>query len=240
MQQQARADQSDSQIAANSPAQPAGRSLVEAIRNPQERFNAWSHLAAAGLSLVAMPLLLATARPVMVPAALIYSLSMIGLFLSSAAVHTARSAQTVARLESWDRALIYLLIAGTYTPPVQALLEPGWQVAIMIAIWAQAVIGVGLALIPKKRPLPRVLSTGLYLLMGWTLLLCIGQIWAAIDAVQAFFMLAGAISYSIGACIFAFRWPDVGAKQGFGYHGLWHLLVIAGATFFYLFVLSLV
>jgi hemolysin III len=220
--------------------QPKKRTLLRAVLKPAEPFNAWSHLAAALLSLAAAtPILLANARAAMIPASIIYSLSMIGLFLSSGALHTARSDETIARLENWDRALIYLLIAGTYTPPVQALLSSGWRMAILITIWGQALIGIVMVMIPRKKPLPRVLSTGLYLLMGWTLLLCIGQVWAATTTTQAFYMVAGAISYSVGAIVFAFRWPNPAPKH-FGYHGIWHLFVIAGATFMFLFVLSLV
>jgi hemolysin III len=213
----------------------AGRGVLSDLAAPKEPFNSWSHLAAALVTLLMTPWLLTAVAPGRVLGMLTLVSGMVGTFLCSALTHAARDGGAEARLERWDRSFIYVLIAGTYTALSQAALPPAWAAAIIVAIWILAALGV--ALVWSKLEVPRWLSTGLYVLMGWTVLICIGKLWSALTATQLVLLLAGGLSYTIGAVIYVLRRPDPWPSR-FGYHGIWHLMVVAGAGAFVALVVS--
>lgn len=220
-------------IPARDTERPGG--LLRDLAAPKEPFNSWSHLAAALATALLAPWLLASMATGRILGMATLFCGMIGTFLCSALTHAAHDVADEKRLERWDRSFIYVLIAGTYTPLCQATLSPGWAAAIIAAIWIQA--GLGVALVWSRLVLPRWVSTGLYVLMGWTVLACIGKLWAVLTALQFGLLLGGGLSYTVGAVIFALRRPDPWPGR-FGYHGIWHLLVVVGAGAFLALVIS--
>ena len=211
-------------------ARQSRRVLWRDLLAPKEPFNSWSHLAAAAITVVLSPWLLwIAATPSRIAAMSTLLVGMLGTFTCSALTHALHAQQDEARLERWDRTFIYVLIAGTYTPLCLVVLSPGWSLSIIVAIWTQAALGVGLCW--SRWALPRWLSTGLYVVMGWTLLLCIGHIWRVLLPYQRALLLLGGLSYTVGALIYVLRRPDPWSQR-FGYHGIWHLLVVLGAGSF--------
>ena len=224
------------QVAAPQAVSLHGSLWQQLLLNPAEPFNAWSHLVGACVALVGGVLLLIGARAELWPALVLYGLAMVGLFSFSALTHAVHEPALARYFELWDRSMIYLVIAGTYTPVVQLTLSGRMRVLVLVAIWLQAAIGIALTLSPLR--VPRVLSVGLYLAMGWTVAFFLPTLWAVVGALEAAALLAGGIAYSIGAVIYALERPNPWAGR-IGYHGLWHLWVLVGAGCFYLMVYRL-
>jgi hemolysin III len=144
-------------------------------------------------------------------------------------------------LENLDHYSIYLFIAGTYTPFVLSAISQVWQVPILIAIWTIAIVGILYTTFKRKLP-PRLRSravdTGIFVLMGWTLVIRINEVLFEVPRDAFHFLVAGGLAYSIGAVVYVIKRPKLFAGF-FGYHELWHVLVLIGAGFHYLMILSL-
>ena len=162
-------------------------------------------------------------------AALVFGLSLCALHLASTLYHAASEPATKARLKLFDHCAIYLLIAGTYTPfTLIGLRGPlGWK--LFIAIWSLAALGVMFKLFSKGRL--RLLSTFIYVAMGWLVLLAIRPVMAALDTWTFGWMLAGGIAYTAGT-LFYHR-PAMRHS-----HAVWHLFVIAGGACHFVAVLA--
>ncbi len=141
--------------------------------------------------------------------ALVYGLGLIGMLAASAAYNLARPGRAKARLRRLDHAMIFVMIAGTYTPFVLNVLEPRLGLTVCGLVWALAVAGVGLKLGWYHR-VERV-SLALYLGMGWLLVLFIRPIIAGLSAELLALLLAGGVVYSLGSlmhtrCCTSPRW----------------------------------
>ncbi len=143
-------------------------------------------------------------------------------------------------LEDLDHIAIYLFIAATYTPFFLNAISSAWKYPLLIFIWVLALSGV---LYIKYRPfLPawtrsRFVYTGLYLLMGWTMLIRFGEISQNLSALKLTLLGLGAAAYTIGAMIYAFKRPNFFPGY-FGFHELWHIAVVFGIAFHFALVLS--
>ena len=157
----------------------------------------------------------------------IFALTMILLYLSSTLYHALRQTSAFKKLfRVIDHTMIYLLIAGTYTPFTLGVLPGAWGWTLFGIIWGLAAIGVLLKVFNKiGHP---VLSTGLYLVMGWIILIAIEPMYAKVPAPGLIWLLAGGISYTAGVAFFA---TDARLRYG---HSVWHLFVLGGTTCHYL------
>ena len=157
---------------------------------------------------------------------------MIELYTTSALYHIIH--WSLERRRFWralDHSNIFILIAGTYTPLCFNILS-GWiRVALLVAIWLLAVIGVVFTLFPYALRLPRWINAGLYVLMGWIALLALPAFLAVLPWTFVAILLSGGLLYTIGAIIYARRWPNPSPRV-FGYHEIFHLFVIAGSIAF--------
>jgi hemolysin III len=162
-------------------------------------------------------------------AALVFGLSLCALHLASTLYHAASEPAIKARLKLFDHCAIYLLIAGTYTPfTLIGLRGPlGWK--LFIAIWSLAALGVVFKLFSKGRW--RLLSTLIYVAMGWLVMLAIRPVMAALDTWTFGWVLAGGIAYTAGT-LFYHR-PRMRHS-----HAVWHLFVIAGGVCHFVAVLA--
>ena len=123
--------------------------------------------------------------------------------------------------------MIFVLIAGTYTPVCLLALEGVWREGLLALIWGLALCGVLLKLLWMGAL--RWLSVMLYLGMGWVAVVAAPAIFQAIPAGGVAWILAGGLVYSVGALIYALKRPNP-IPGVFGFHELWHLFVIAGSA----------
>lgn len=206
----------------------------------REPFNALSHgvgvlLSVAGLVVL---LVLSGGEPWRTTAFAVYGASMVALYLASTAMHAVKAQPgVIRRLRILDHAAIFLLIAGTYTPLTLVSLQtvsPAWGWSLFGVAWGLAGLGVVFKLFWIHAP--RWLSTALYLVLGWMALVAIVPIWQALPAGGVAWLLAGGAFYSLGAVVYARKRPDPWPAV-FGYHGLWHLFVLAGSVCHFLLML---
>lgn len=206
----------------------------------KEPFNSLSHFAGIILSIVGLVLLVVFSygEPWRTTSFSIYGASLILLYTASTLLHSLKVGKVAERgLRLFDHAAIYVLIAGTYTPITLVTLQvdsAAWGWSIFGVIWGFALLGV----IFKAFWLgaPRWLSTLLYVLMGWLAVIAIVPIAKTMPFGGMFWMVLGGLFYSVGAVIYAIKKPDFFPKH-FGYHGLWHLFVLAGSICHFLMML---
>ncbi len=201
------------------------------IRRLREPANGLTHLAGALLSVVALVALVrlalgaGTIRHLV--AFVVFGLSLLGLYTASALYHTLPLGPIgVARLLRLDHMMIFVLIAGTYTPFCLVALRGGWRWGLLALIWGLALGGAVLKL--RWMHAPAWLSTTLYVAMGWAALLAAPAFLAAVPAGALVWVLAGGVVYTIGALIFALDRPRL-RPDVFGAHALWHLCVLVGS-----------
>jgi hemolysin III len=202
------------------------------IRRLREPANSLTHLAGAVLSLVALGALLTLAlragSPRHLVAFAIFGLSLVGLYTASALYHSLRLGPVgLDRLLRLDCTMVFVLIAGSYTPFCLIALHGGWRWGLLAAVWLLALVGSVLKV--RRMDAPVWLSTGSYVALGWVALLAAPAFAAAMPHAGLAWVVAGGIVYSAGAVIFALERPRL--RPGiFGAHALWHLFVIAGSA----------
>jgi hemolysin III len=188
----------------------------------------WSHAIACGVAMLSTIALCARggdeiARLLSVA---VYGASTILLFGASAAYHLgAWHGVRRAVLRSLDHSSIFILIAGTFTPFCVTLLTGTERMVVLALIWGLAGIGVASSILAPS--LPRGFSVGLYLVMGWLGLIPAPTVMHVLPASALALLVGGGLLYSVGAIIYARRWPDP-FPSIFGFHELFHLFVIAG------------
>jgi hemolysin III len=163
-----------------------------------------------------------------VVAYLIYGISLVLMFSSSAAYHLTRSSDRVMLiLRKLDHTAIYLLIAGSYTPMCLIFFEGFWRVGMLTIIWSMALVGIIVKLFVIKAP--RWVTAGLYLLMGWTCVMAVGEMIRTMPAGAFVWLILGGLFYTVGAVIYITRKLDF-KPDVFGFHEVWHIFVILGAA----------
>ena len=193
-----------------------------------------SHELAAVASLPAVAARLWSARgPTAVAAAAVYGATLVTLFSVSAVYHrrfwSLRARQVVGRL---DHSAIFLLIAGTYTP-LGLLVGPGAGHLALATVWIGAAAGIGLVV--GWAGLPKRLRAAIYVLLGWVVLPVLPALRHAVGDRGLALLFAGGAFYTVGAVIYGMRRPDPFPRT-FGFHEVFHLLVIAAAACHYLVV----
>ena len=135
-----------------------------------------------------------------------------------------------ALLQRLDRSMIFVLIAGTYTPFCLVLLGNGWGIPILSVVWGLAAVGIASkALHPAPR---RWFNLALYLGLGWIGLVAFAPIASAASSTVLAMLLAGGVVYTLGGVVHARRRPDP-FPGVFGYHELFHVLTaVAGLTYY--------
>lgn len=201
--------------------------LISRIKHP---FCSLSHWLGAVLALVGSVYLLAHAwgdTKAMVAFA-IYGFSLIGLYSASGLYHSIQcEGKREVFLRKLDHTGIFLLIAGTYVPVCLLALSPtfGWTFLALQA--AFALIGIGGTFLLRK--FPEVLNVVLYLSMGWMCVPALGYIVAHWPVHAIVLLVAGGITYTIGAVIFALDRPHL-VPGRFSAHDLWHVFVLGGSA----------
>ncbi len=187
--------------------------------------------------LAAIPLLIrASANPdrVHVATLAIFILSMILLYAASATYHALDLSEKANRiLRKMDHAMIFILIAGTYTPICVIVLGGKVGYGLLALIWGLALAGI---LIKSFWiTCPKWFSSCLYIAMGWVCLLAFPQILSSLPRVAFAWLLAGGIIYTVGGIIYALKLPLFNLKhKNFGSHEVFHLFVMAGSACHYI------
>jgi len=201
-----------------------------AIDRPQtlgeEIANAISHGAGLLLAVASLPILVWQAGRLGgaadVVGASVFAGTMILLYLVSTLYHAMPPGRVKAWANRLDHAAIYLFIAGSYTPFTLGVLRGGWGWTLFGLVWAIAAIGVVVKLTDRLRhPL---LSTGLYVVMGWLAVIAAAPLVARMSPDGLAWLVAGGLSYTVGAVVFLL---DNRVRYA---HFVWHLFVLAGST----------
>jgi hemolysin III len=171
-------------------------------------------------------------------ASVLFAASLLALFGASATYHVGNWAPAVrARLQRLDHAMIFVLIAGSYTPVTLLALDPMWGIPFLVAAWVIAVGGATLALW-HIQTIHRY-AAYLYIGFGWLLVLALPAVLNALDGTELALLLAGGVLYTVGAIGLWLRRPDPHPTV-FGYHEVWHAMTLAAAGCHYMLVLLLV
>ncbi len=173
-------------------------------------------------------LLLIADRPREYVGGAIFGVSMLLLFSTSSAYHLVERGEAI--LQRMDRSMIFVLIAGTYTPFCLVLLENGWGIPLLSLVWGLAAVGVASRAVNPAPP-PWI-NLALYLGLGWVGLLAIAPFASSASSTLLALLVAGGVLYTVGGVVHARRRPDP-FPGVFGYHELFHLLTSLAALTYY-------
>ena len=190
----------------------------------EEKLNIWSHAFGIFLSIIALVLLIIKALQQdniwMMISFPIFGVSLILLYLASTLYHASKEPQKRFKLKVFDHAAIYVLIAGSYTPFTLVSLngETGWLIFSMV--WVMAFTGIILKLFFTGRF--KVVSTAMYVLMGWLIVFYFQDLTASLHEKGVFYLILGGVLYTIGAILYSIK------KIKFN-HAIFHFFVLAGS-----------
>jgi hemolysin III len=192
------------------------------------RLHTWAFVAAIPLGIA---LMLTADRSAARVAAAIYAGSLVALFGTSAAYHRlancARSRRIMQRL---DHSMIFLLIAGTYTPMCLLVLPPAWGIPVLCVVASVALMGIALKLFAFNHV--RGLGSVLYIVLSWAVMAALPVLVQRLTLTEMVLLFGGGIFYTGGAIIFTTRRPNP-RPTVFGYHEVWHACtVVAGFSQF--------
>lgn len=170
--------------------------------------------------------------------ALVYAMTLSGLFAASAALHRRNWGPRMLRLmRQLDYTAIFLLIAGSHTAFALLLLEGPWRTGILITVWTGAVAGAFLKLLRVDGF--RVAVSTLYLFLGWVGIVTAPIVLPRLGPLRALLLAAGGILYTVGFVVLARRRPDP-IPHVFGYYEIWHTMVVAASACHYALLLLLI
>ncbi len=199
------------------------------VKRPQslgeEIANSISHGIGLIIALIALPVLVigATRRgdASNIFGASVFALSLVLLYLASTLYHALPANKAKRLFQVFDHAAIFLLIAGTYTPFTLGVLRGVWGWTLLILVWGLAIVGILMKAIGGVRY--PMLSTCLYVGMGWVAVIAAQTIWQRMPVAGIAWVLAGGVAYTAGVGFFA-------AERVRYSHFVWHLFVLAGSV----------
>ena len=199
--------------------------IPKSYSNKEEALNVYSHGLGFVLSIVALVLLVLRAVRYgdvwHIISFSIYGVSMIVLYLASTLFHAARNPVRRRRLNIFDHASIFVLIAGTYTPYLLVTLNGAWGWSLFGVVWGIAIIGIVLKIFYTGRF--RLASTIMYLLMGWVIIVAIKPLLQNLAPDGLWLLALGGLFYSVGAALYMI--PKIPYN-----HAIFHLLVLLGSA----------
>ena len=196
---------------------------------------------------IAMLLALCAAVPLLVRAAVhsgvksltamtVYMISMVLLYAASTIYHSVNCSGRVLRIfRKMDHMMIFILIAGTYTPVCLLTLPKPSGLMLLAAVWGIALVGIFIK--GFWITCPKWFSSVLYIAMGWSCLSVLGQLFSLLPLHAFLWLLAGGLIYTAGGIIYALRLPLFDARHPmFGLHEIFHLFVMAGSLCHFVFM----
>ena len=196
---------------------------------------------------IAMLLALCAAVPLLVRAAVhsgvksltamtVFMISMVLLYAASTIYHSVNCSGRILRIfRKMDHMMIFVLIAGTYTPVCLLTLPKPSGLMLLAAVWGIALVGIFIK--GFWITCPKWFSSVLYIAMGWSCLSVLGQLFSLLPLHAFLWLLAGGLIYTVGGIIYALKLPLFDARHPmFGLHEIFHLFVMAGSLCHFVFM----
>jgi hemolysin III len=200
------------------------------MRKLKDPFSGLSHLfgAVAAIPITIVLAFYACAQSAYVAAFVVFGVTLLLLYSASATYHLLQVSDHITKiLRRIDHTMIFVLIAGTYTPVALGPMRGVWGYALLATVWGLAFIGIIMKVFWLGAP--RWLSTSIYVLMGWTALIFFVPLIDAVSVAALVLVITGGVLYTLGALIYGLKWPKLNLKK-FNYHEIFHLFVLAGST----------
>ncbi|MFF0310804.1 hemolysin III family protein [Streptosporangium sp. NPDC004379] len=190
------------------------------------RLRGWLHTGALPVAIIAGYVLVALGPTLQARlAAAVYAITSGLLFGVSATYHRGTLSPRLERvLRRLDHANIYLIIAGTYTPFALLALDGPARVVVLAVIWTGAIAGVLFRVLWISAP--RLLSTALYIALGWTAVFVLPQLLSGAGVAAVALVIAGGLLYTAGGVVYGLRRPDP-SPRWFGFHEVFHAFTVA-------------
>lgn len=209
--------------------------MIEKFRDPASGF---SHLMGAVLSVLGLILLLHTAidngNAWQIVSFSIFGASLILLYSTSATYHLVRASEKVINvLRKLDHIMIFILIAGTYTPISLILLRGAIGYTLISVIWSLALLGLLFKVFFLNAP--RWLYTAIYITMGWLVIVAIFPLYQAVSLGALMWLVAGGVFYTVGGVIYGLKKPNL-IPGWLGFHEIFHILIILGSLSHFYFI----
>lgn len=166
----------------------------------------------------------------------VFMLSMIALYGASTLYHSVMVKDRLLRVfRKIDHMMIFVLIAGSYTPVCLVILGDRRGYMLLAAVWGIAI--VGMLIKAFWITCPKWFSSILYIAMGWACLAVFGTLWNTLSRSAFLWLLAGGVLYTVGGVIYALKLPIFNAKhKNFGSHEIFHLFVMGGSVCHFIFM----
>ncbi|MDF2877629.1 MAG: hemolysin family protein [Clostridia bacterium] len=202
----------------------------------REPINALTHLIGAVLSLAGTLFLLVPRNnstpfnPASIISILVFGISLVLLYTTSGIYHLVNTTDAkLLRLKKLDHSMIFILIAGSYTPFCLLSLTGVWKWSIICIVWGLALVGIILKMFWIN--MPRWLSTFFYIGMGWIALFALQPLYKSLSLGGFSFLVLGGIMYTVGGIIYGLKKPNI--SSNFGFHELFHIFVMLGSACHY-------
>jgi len=205
----------------------------------REPINALTHLIGDILSIIGLVFLLYYAvvrgTPWHIATFSVFGVSLILLYTASTLYHALNlSEKKIEILQKIDHMMIYILIAGTYTPVCLIALRGIWGWSLFASIWAIAIMGILFKIFWFNAP--RGLSTLIYIVMGWLVVVAFVPLVNAISPKGLGWLVAGGVLYTVGGIIYGTKRPKINFEL-LGFHEIFHLFVLGGSMCHFWFML---
>lgn len=193
----------------------------------------WLHLWSFAVSIAACATLIAVSASLVGPGAAlatsVYSVTILGLFGTSALYHrrTWHDPRHRVLMKRLDHSMIFLFIAGTYTPVAALTMEPATARFVLIIVWIGALAGVVLKMVWPHAP--TWVGVPIYLALGYVAVFVLPDLLRGGGVAALVLLLTGGLLYTIGALIYAFRWPNPWPRT-FGFHEFFHAATVLAAV----------
>lgn len=206
------------------------------LRDPKSSL---THLIGGGLSIVALCMMLSKlvldgkTDMLFYIAVTMFGISMIMLYMTSGIYHAidTKYRKTVEVLRKLDHAMIYVLIAGSYTPVCLLVLPRPTGTIVLTSLWTIALIGILMKVFWINQP--RIFSTLIYIMMGWIALFVIKDLYTYMNTNEFALLVLGGVFYTIGGAIYAIKKPNI---RSWSFHDIFHIFVMLGTLAHFLMV----
>lgn len=189
----------------------------------------WSHVVAAVIAAALFGVMIGLAPgPLVRIAMVVYAVGLTGMFVVSSLYHRGRwSPRALRHISRLDHSMIFLAIAGTYTPVALFGIE-GWaSPTVLSLVWCGAAVGIALVWAPVT--VPRWLFTSIYAVVGWVAVVALPQLVRSLGLLGFSLIVAGGICYTLGAVVYGTRRPDPWPRV-FGFHEVFHAFTVVAAS----------
>lgn len=205
----------------------------------REPISSITHLIGGGLSILALVLLIV--KQVLAPSinynlfvsTIIFGASMILLYFTSGIYHaiSAKKEKLVLYMRKLDHSMIYVLIAGSYSPFCLYVLPRKTGIPVFVILWLIAIVGILMKILWIN--MPRILSSALYIGMGWVAIFVIKDLYINLVGLAFFLLVLGGLLYTIGGVIYAIKRPNI---KNWNFHDIFHIFIMLGSLAHFLLV----